>query len=98
MKIKERENTKMRKKLFLFIAVASIMCLLSAKAYAGEVDVLLNKLVEKGVLTPSEAQIVADDTKLKVSKDLAEQKSYAVPDWTQRIKCCLLYTSDAADE
>jgi len=76
----------MRKKLFLFIAVASIMCLLSAKAYAGEVDVLLNKLVEKGVLTPSEAQIVADDTKLKVSKDLAEQKSYAVPDWTQRIK------------
>ena len=76
----------MRKKLFLLIAAASIICLLSAKAYAGEVDVLINKLVEKGVLSPSEAQIVLDDTKLKVSKDLAEAKSYSVPDWTQRIK------------
>lgn len=76
----------MRKKLFFLIAVASIFCLLSVKAYAGEVDVLINKLVEKGVLSPSEAQIVLDDTKLRVSKDLAEQKSYSVPDWTQRIK------------
>ena len=76
----------MKKASFFLIAAASIICLLSAKAYAGEVDVLINKLVEKGVLSPSEAQIVLDDTKLKVSKDLAEQKSYSVPDWTQRIK------------
>jgi|GEM_PF-975540 len=85
MNIKER-NGKMKKMLFFLIAAASTICLLSAQAYAGEVDVLINKLVEKGVLSPSEAQIVMDDTKLKVSKDLAEQKSYAVPDWTQRIK------------
>lgn len=76
----------MRKKPFFLIAAASIICLLSSKAYAGDVDVLVNKLVEKGVLSPSEAQIVMDETKLKVSKDLAEQKSYSVPDWTQRIK------------
>jgi hypothetical protein len=77
---------KMKRALLFLIAVASTVCLLSANAYAGEVDVLINKLVEKGVLSPSEAQIVMDDTKLRVSKDLAEQKSYAVPDWTQRIK------------
>jgi hypothetical protein len=76
----------MRKKLFFLIGAASIICLLSAKAYAGEVDVLINKLVEKGVLSPSEAQIVMDDTKLRVSKDLAQGESYSVPDWTQRIK------------
>ena len=76
----------MKKALFFLVAVVSTICLLSAKAYAGEVDVLINKLVEKGVLSPSEAQIVMDDTKLRVSKDLAEQKSYSVPDWTQRIK------------
>lgn len=77
---------KMKRALFFLIAMTSAICLLSAKAYAGEVDVLINKLVEKGVLSPSEAQIVMDDTKLRVSKDLAEQKSYSVPDWTQRIK------------
>ena len=83
---KRKETVKMKRVLFFLIVVTSTICLLSAKAYAGEVDVLINKLVEKGLLSPSEAQIVMDDTKLRVSKDLAEQKSYSVPDWTQRIK------------
>ena len=76
----------MKKTLFFLIIAASVIGFLSAKVYAGEVDVLVNKLVEKGVLSPSEAQIVLDDTKLKVSKDLAQGESYSVPDWTQRIK------------
>jgi len=50
------------------------------------VDVLVNKLVEKNVLSPAEAQIILDETKLQVSKDLAQAKSLSVPDWTQRIK------------
>ena len=77
----------MNKCIAVAIAVVGIFMLAAEiPAQAGEVDVLINKLVEKGVLSPSEAQIVMDDTKLRVSKDLAEQKSYSVPDWTQRIK------------
>ncbi len=83
LKFKKKGKVKMKK---IFMLISSVICLSASIAYAGEVDVLINKLVEKGVLSPSEAQIVMDDTKLKVSKDLSEGKSYSVPDWTQRIK------------
>ena len=56
------------------------------QAQAGEMDVLLIKLVEKNVLTPSEAQIIADETKVQVAKDLATGQSISAPEWTQRIK------------
>ena len=69
------------------IAVIAVSLLIAGQpAQAGEVDVLVNKLVEKGVLSPADAQIILDETKVQVSKDLATQSSYAVPDWTQRIK------------
>jgi hypothetical protein len=55
-------------------------------AQAGELDILVDKLVEKGILSPVEAQIIIDETKQQVSKELAEQKSYAAPSWTQKIK------------
>ncbi len=74
-------------RLYKVTAIAVIFCLLAGQSlWAGEVDVLVNKLVEKGVLSPSEAQIVADETKVQVSKDLAQMRSYSTPDWTQRIK------------
>ncbi|MCK5083156.1 MAG: putative porin [Candidatus Omnitrophica bacterium] len=53
---------------------------------AGEMDILVDKLVEKGILSPVEAQIILDETKQQVAKELAEQKSYAAPSWTQKIK------------
>ena len=68
------------------VLAAAILLLIQAPAMAGEIDVLLYKLVEKNVLTPAEAQIIADETKLQVSKDLAQGKSLSVPEWTQRIK------------
>jgi len=55
-------------------------------AQAGELDILLDVLVEQGVLTPVKAEIVRDETKQRVAKELAEQKSYAAPGWTQKIK------------
>jgi hypothetical protein len=66
---------------FLFLGLFA-----GTKANAGEVDVLVNKLVEKGVLSPSEAQIIGDETKVQVAKELAQGQSLSVPDWTQRIK------------
>ena len=75
-------------KRILLAVVLCALCLLMAKtpAQASEVDVLVQKLVEKNVLSPAEAQIILDETKVQVSKDLAQAKSFSVPDWTQRIK------------
>ncbi|MFA6142643.1 MAG: putative porin [Candidatus Omnitrophota bacterium] len=75
------------KRILMAVVLAALMLPIDrTPVQAGEVDVLLFKLVEKGILTPSEAQIITDETKLQVSKDLAQGKSLSVPDWTQRIK------------
>jgi len=54
-------------------------------AQAGELDVLVDKLVEKNVLTLVEGQIILDETRQQVARDLATQKSDFVPEWAQRI-------------
>jgi len=75
------------KRIIIGIVLIFLFMLSAGKAaWAGEMDVLLSKLVEKGILTPAESQIIADDTKLQVSRDLAQAKSLSVPEWTQRIK------------
>ena len=77
------------KKILLAVGLSAFLFLglfAGTKAHAGEMDVLVNKLVEKGVLSPSEAQIIVDETKVQVAKDLAHGDSLSVPDWTQRIK------------
>ena len=53
---------------------------------AGEVDVLLEKLVEKGILTPMEAQIIKDETKQSVAEQIADAKHDTMPTWIQRTK------------
>lgn len=58
----------------------------AANAHASEMDVLLKKLVEKGVLSPNEAQIVAADAKQDAAKELAKGESPTAPEWTQKIK------------
>jgi hypothetical protein len=55
-------------------------------ALAGETDVLVQKLVEKGVLTPYEAQIVLDETKQEVAKQNAKGTNDAIPSWVQTVK------------
>jgi len=78
---------KKMKRIILGIVLLSLFMLCAEKAaWAGEIDVLVNRLVQKGILTPAEAQIVVDETKIQVSKDLAQAKSLSVPEWTQRIK------------
>lgn len=75
------------KKVMLAIILSAFFLLIGKTgAQASEVDILVQKLVEKNVLSPAEAQIILDDTKVQISKDLAQGKSLSVPDWTQRIK------------
>jgi hypothetical protein len=76
----------MKRILLAVILGAFLLLIANQSAQAGEVDVLVNKLIEKGVLSPAEGQIILDETKVQVSKDLATQSSYSVPEWTQRIK------------
>jgi hypothetical protein len=63
-----------------------VFLLITSFAIAGEVDVLINKLVEKGVLTADEAKAVLVDTKESVKKQLAEGKLDTVPAWAQNTK------------
>lgn len=59
----------------------------ASSAYAGgEIDILVDKLVQKGVLSPTEAQIILDETKKEVAMSVAKGKSYGSPAWSQKIK------------
>ncbi len=75
----------MLRKVFLIItAVCLVAC--PGLARAGETDLLVQKLVEKGILSPNEAQILLDETKQDVAKQNAKGTNDAVPSWVQTVK------------
>ena len=55
-------------------------------SYAGEVDILLQKLVEKGVLTAGEAQEIKTETQEQVKLEIAQGKNASLPQWLQTMK------------
>ncbi|MDD3345687.1 MAG: putative porin [Candidatus Omnitrophica bacterium] len=76
------------KKLFIAMVMAGF-CLLGAGtrvSYAGEIDLLLEKLVDKGVLTGAEAQQVKYETREQMKKEITTGKSESLPAWLQKIK------------
>jgi len=72
----------LKRVLLLLIFVAG----LSGVSHAGEVDILVQKLVEKGILTAGEAQQIITETKEEVRAELAVGKSASVPQWVQKLK------------
>jgi len=66
--------------IFLFIFLGTGL------SYAGEIDILLQKLVEKGVLTPGEAQQIKTETQEQVKKEIAQGKYSGLPQWVQNTK------------
>ena len=74
----------MRQKM-LALCIALALSAPAMHAQAGEIDILVNKLVEKKILTPSEARIILDETKAEVAKEMAKGEAISAPDWTQRI-------------
>jgi len=56
------------------------------RLWAGEVDVLLDALVDKGILSPIEAATIRTETEKSVADELKTGSSYAVPKWVQNIK------------
>ena len=65
--------------LFVFIATPRL-------SHANEIETLLNKLVEKGVLTGAEAQAVLVETREEERKKIAQVKHDILPEWIQKTK------------
>ncbi len=76
------------KKFAVMSVMLCFMCMVFGVgvSQAGEIDLLLQKLVDKGVLTGAEAQQVKIETQEKVKKEIAEGKSWSMPAWVQNIK------------
>jgi len=74
------------KNVVLSVAAAVVMSVLGiGKANAGELDTLVNKLADKGVISYGEAQQIMTESKEDARKDLAAGKSGAVPAWVQNL-------------
>jgi opacity protein-like surface antigen len=76
------------RKIFTSIAAIVFFGMISGTglAYAGEIDILLQKLVEKGVLTAGEAQQIGTETKEQIKADTAAGKNSSLPAWVQNTK------------
>ncbi|MDD4202283.1 MAG: putative porin [Candidatus Omnitrophica bacterium] len=55
-------------------------------SHAGEMDILVNKLVDKGILTPVEGQMILAEAQQELATEMAQAKSPTAPEWTQKIK------------
>lgn len=75
-----------RLSVVLLLVFLSIICLGITSSFATEVDILLQKLVEKGVLTAGEAQEIKVETQEQVKKEIASGKSLGLPEWVQNTK------------
>ncbi|HSV43062.1 MAG TPA: putative porin [Candidatus Bathyarchaeia archaeon] len=74
------------KKMLGVVLSAGLLLVSAGIAFASEIDVLLEKLVDKGVLTPLEAQIIQDETRQDVAKQISQGTMDTMPGWTQTIK------------
>ncbi|HCC48667.1 MAG TPA: hypothetical protein DEQ38_11220, partial [Elusimicrobia bacterium] len=55
-------------------------------ARAGELDLLLDRLVEKNVIDPGEAQEIRVGTQEEVKKEISQQRHATLPLWLQTMK------------
>ena len=82
----ERGSKRMKKLCRFAVCMAVFVWVGIGYSFAGEIDILVKKLVDKGVLTQGEAQQILTETKEEVKKELAQGKSESVPQWAQNIK------------
>ena len=74
----------MRKIKGLVLSAISALFIINV-AFAGETDMLINKLAEKGVITYGEAAQITNETKEAARADLASAKVSSLPLWIQNI-------------
>ncbi len=71
---------------FLAVAFLAGLLFISHDARAGEIDILVDKLVDKGVLSPGEAQQILTETKEEVRKEVVKGTYSSLPEWIQNMK------------
>ncbi len=76
----------MRKFVLMIAMFLGISFCSGSQVFAGEIDILLDVLVEQGVLTPIKAEIVRDETKKRVAEEVAQGKHPNLPKWIQTMK------------
>ncbi len=77
----------MRKLLVaVLLGVGCLMSIGIRVSNAGEIDLLLEKLVDKGVLSGAEAQQIKYETQETVKKEIATGKYSMLPAWVQNMK------------
>lgn len=83
------------KTIVTMLFTTAAMIAYSSFVFAGEVDILVDKLVEKNILTKSEANVILEEVKREGDKEKEEIKKAAVdavkekgdlPDWVKRTK------------
>lgn len=89
----------MRRFATIFILSIFLVSLCSQLAWAGKVDILIKKLVEKGIITQAEAQEIIDEiqkeavkeeagvkeTKQEAPKRTTEDRAIKVPKWVEKM-------------
>lgn len=76
--------SKIGKIMLAAIFLAGTVCL-TKTATAGEIDILVDKLVEKGVITHGEAQQILTETKEEMRVQLEKGEVDALPQWIQNM-------------
>ncbi len=71
---------------FILFAFLMGMNFYANNAVAGEIDILINKLVDKGILSHGEAQQVLTETKEEIRANIASGKEDSLPVWIQNSK------------
>jgi polyhydroxyalkanoate synthesis regulator phasin len=74
-----------KKSILALMIVALVLFFTAYKASATEIDILVTKLVEKGILTPGEAQQIVTETKEEIRTNAAAGKDERLPSWVQKM-------------
>lgn len=65
--------------------LAGFAVLIASQVFSAELDILLDEMVDKGVFSPIEADVIRERTRELVARELVRADSYAAPRWTQKI-------------
>ncbi|MCX5781389.1 MAG: putative porin [Elusimicrobia bacterium] len=72
-------------KRVLWILISCIVLMSNKVSFASEIDMLVNKLAEKNLITYGEAQQIITESKETVRKEIAMGKAETMPAWIQNL-------------
>jgi len=98
VKSQKKGEEKMKGKVHRFLVAFPLIALLASSpslSFAGEVDILMRKLVEKGILTKQDAESIVQEIRQETPKQEKEQqkvetkkiesKEAEVPQWAKKL-------------